>query len=78
MTPAPEMRIDKLREHVRVLREALKCVIGLDADSFEDIWRNGDHDTQHVCIGCGARGARCEDDCVMSEVRAALAQTEEK
>src|SRR5262245_6312437 len=32
---------------------ALKAVIEAAGESFRDVWRNGDHDTQHFCALCG-------------------------
>lgn len=48
------------------LYKACKEMIEADDNNFQDTWRNGDHDTMHVCIGCGTTFHYEDDWCPMT------------
>ena len=55
-----------------VMLDALEMLQHFAEGCYKDVWRHGDHDTQHFCPVCGENDGCCDVDCPMPIVRDAL------
>lgn len=53
--------------------DALEAVMELVNDCYLDVWRNGDHDTQHYCPMCGSHSEH-NDGCPIPLVKIVIAK----
>ncbi len=60
------------------LLDALEGVLEQVSETFRDVWRNGDHDTEHYCPLCSARNGRHDDWCSVPAVINAITKAKGK